>query len=219
MILNTKDVDDLMNKTLQAEDKFKKLKDDPRSQIKQMIKNTMCKYANEDLISKEDLFSITGVTAKGGMSRGHEFVVRKPYIYPLFKIHKLTHDKIQQKVIPPTRMVTSGVGGPTYRLGLFLDSILKPVVDEYCKGELVRDSTDFIRELIKMEEDGTSRSIQFVGTLDVDALYPSIRLDLALEALEDALGCSTNFTEKQIEMILCLARICIENSAVHYRGA
>ena len=167
---------------------------------------------------KEELLSITGVTARGGMSKGHEFVVKKPHMYPLFKIHKLTHEEIQQRVIPPTRMVTSGVGGPTYRLGLFLDSVLKPVVEVYCKGELVKDSTDFIKELINMEEKGISKSMSSVGTLDVDALYPSIRLDLALEALEDALHVATSFSEDLIEMILCMTRICIENSVIHYRG-
>ena len=177
----------------------------------------MSKYAKEDLISKDELFSITGLTTKRGMSRGHEFVVKKPYMYPLFKIHKLTHDEIQQKVVPPTRMVTSGVGGPTYRLGLFLDSVLKPVVQEYCRGEVVKDSTDF-KELMKMEDSGASKLMNLIGTLDVTALYPSIRIELALEALEDALHMATNFTQQQTEMILHLARICIENSVVHYRG-
>ena len=40
--------------------------------------------------------------------------------------------------------------GPTYRLGSFLDSLLKPVVQRYCKGELIKDSTEFLRA----EEDG-----------------------------------------------------------------
>ena len=101
---------------------------------------------------------------------------------------------------------------------MFLDSVLKPVVQEYCKGELVKDSTDFIKELIKMEDGGTSKSLNLIGTLDVTALYPSIQIELALEALEDALRVATDFTEQQIEMILSLARICIENSAIHYRG-
>ena len=69
-----------------------------------------------------------------------------------------------------------------------------------------------------MEESGTSRSMKLVGTLDVDALYPSIRSDLALEALEDALHMATHFSKEQIEMILSLAKICIENAVAHYRG-
>ena len=50
------------------------------------------------------------------------------------------------------------------------------------------------------------------------ALYPSIRLDLALEALDDALHVATNYSEDVVKMIVCMARICIENSVIHYRG-
>ena len=128
------------------------------------------------------------------------------------------HITFHRRVIPPTRMVTSGVGGPTYRLGLFLDSVLKPVVDVYCKGEVVKDSTDFIKELMRMEKSGVSKSMNLIGTLDVVALYPSIRLDIALEALEDALNRTTIYSNDQVKMILCMARICIENSVIHYRG-
>ena len=219
MILDAKDVDNLMKSSLQERKNFKKLEKDPRDLIRQKIKSTLCKYTEENLLAKEDLFSITGVTVKGGTSRGHEFVVKKPHMYPLFKIHKLTPEKIQQRIIPPTRMVTSGVGGPTYRLGLFLDSVLKPVVDVYCKGELVKDSTNFIKELIDIENKGISKSMNLIGTLDVDALYPSIRIDLALEALGDALHTATNFHGDVIKMIICMAKMCIENSVVHYRGA
>ena len=218
MILNAKDVDNLMKASLEEVKDFEVLPEDPRDQIKQKIKSTLIEYAEEELLPKEDLFSVTGVTAKGGNSKGHEFVVKKPHMYPLFKIHKLTIAKIQKRVIPPTRMVTSGVGGPTYRLGLFLDSVLKPVVDVYCKREVVKDSTDFINELMWMEKSGISKSMNLIGTLDIVALYPSIGLDLALEALEDALNAATTYSKDQVKMILCMARICIENSVIHYRG-
>ena len=65
-------------------------------------------------------------------------------MYPLFKIHKLNEKMITEKIIPQTRMVTSGVGGPTYRLGLFIDSLLRPVVSRYFNGELIKDTTEFI---------------------------------------------------------------------------
>ena len=118
------------------------------------------------------------------MSRGHEFVLGKPYLYPLFKLHKLKEADILAKKIPPTRMVTSGVGGPTYRLGVFLDTLLKPVVQGYCYKELVKDSADFLVELKSMEEKDETRKMKFIGTLDVDALYPNIRLDIAIRALK-----------------------------------
>ena len=144
--------------------------------LKKQIRSTVRLYHDKDLLSHDDMFAITGVTKKGGVSHGHEFCVNKTHMYPLFKLHKLSEDKIERKVIPPTRMVTSGVGGPTFRLGTFLDALLKPVMMKYCNEELVKDSTDFIRELQKFEESGQSKNFKRIGTLDVNALYPSIRL-------------------------------------------
>ena len=65
---------------------------------------------------------------------------------------------------------------------------------------------------------GQSRSFKRIGTLDVNALYPSIRLDVAIEAIKDALSTVTNFSPDQIGMIIHLVTICIKNSVVHYRG-
>ena len=106
-----------METTLNETDKFEKLSKDPRDATKKTIKKMVHDFQKKNLLTTEDVFAISGLTKKGGMSRGHEFVVRKPYMYPLFKLHKLSEDEILMKKIPPTRMVTSGVGGPTYRLG------------------------------------------------------------------------------------------------------
>ena len=208
-----------MQSSLDDVKSFLKLRDDPRNDIRKKIKAAVCSYATDGLLSKEDVFAITGLTKKGGTSHGHEFVVKKTHMYLLFKIHKLSQEEISQKVIPPTRMVTSGVGGPTFRLGTFLDNLLKPVVSEYCKGEVLRDSAEFLYELNKIETDGQTEDMNLIGTLDVDALYPSIRLKLALTALRHALDTVTNYTEDQKNMIVELIRLCIENSVIHYRGS
>ena len=219
LILNADDVDKIMHDTLNDSKKFEKLDSDPRDGIKKDIKDAMSDYAKKNLLSRDDLFDVTGLTKRGGMSHGREFIVGKPHMYPLFKIHKLNQDQILSKVIPPTRMVTSGVGGPTFRLGTFLDTLLKPVVQKYCHNEVVRDSTDFLKELKKCEVSGEAQKMKLIGTLDVDALYPSIRLDIAIKALRDALNTVTSFSSEQIEMIIYLANLCITNSVVHYRGA
>ena len=218
LILDAEEVDTIMKNTLEEKDIFKKLPDDPRDDTKKSIKKMVKDFQEKNLLTAEEVFAISGQTKKGGMARGHEFVVGKPYMYPLFKLHKLSQDEILMKKIPPTRMVTSGVGGPTYRLGVFLDMILKPVIQQYCKNELIRDSTDFLKELQKMEEDGKTTKMNFIGTLDVDALYPNIRKHIALDAVSDALETVTAFSRDQIQMIIEMARFCIENSVVHYRG-
>ena len=182
------------------------------------LKATLSEYGRENLLSSDDLFDITGITKKGGMSHGREFVIGRPYMYPLFKYHKLNEEQIQAKVIPPTRMVTSGVGGPTYRLGVFLDTLLKPVVLKYCKNEVVKDSTDFLKELRRCEQSGDSSQMNLVGTLDADALYSSICVDIVIRALRDALNTATSYSEDQIEMVIEMAKLCINNSVICYRG-
>ena len=111
------------------------------------------------------------------------------------------------------------ISGPTFRLGTFLDNLLKPVVNDYCKVEVLKDSTDFLVELSEMEKAGHTERMKFIGTLDVDALYPSIRLELAIAALRNALDTVTKYTEAQKDMIISLVKLCIENSVIHYRGS
>ena len=168
LILNAVDVDTIMKETLNEPTKFEELEDDPRDEIRKQIKATVIDLAKRGFVTLEEVLSISGHTKRGGTSRAHEFVVTKPYMYPLFKLHKLTPEDIKSKTVPPTRMVTSGVGGPTYRLGLFLDALLKPVVQTYCQGELIRDSTDFLVELQKLEQSVASKGMKLVGTLDVN---------------------------------------------------
>ena len=141
LILNADVVDGIMLDTLNEMKNFEKLAEDPRDNIRKLIKSAMSDYVIRGLLNDNDLFDVTGITNRGGTSHGREFIVGKPHMYPLFKIHKLNEEKILAKVIPPTRMVTSGVGGPTFRLGTFLDNLLKPVVLKYCRNEVVRDST------------------------------------------------------------------------------
>ena len=197
---------------------LKKYRRTQELKLKKEIKKLLSGFKERNLLLPDEVFAICGLTKNGGMSRAHEFAVSKPYMYPLFKLHKLSTDEILSKTIPPTRMVTSGVGGPTYRLGVFLDSLLKPVVQQYCYNELIRDSTDFLIELKKMEDCGISRRMKLIGTLDVDALYPSIKPDLAVEALTDALISVTAFSNEEVNMIVELAQYCIKHSVVHYRG-
>ena len=133
-------VDGIILSMLNNEDLFSKLRSDPRSRIRSDIKRCVTSFEEDGLLSRNDCFLITGVTQNGGMSHSHSFCVRKTHTYPLFKVHKLSEQNILDKVISPVRMVTSGVGGPTFRLGVFIDNLLQPVVKKYCDGELVKDT-------------------------------------------------------------------------------
>ena len=219
LVFDASVVDDIILSSLKDKERFSEIGSDPRGRIKSEIKQRIIQYENDNLLSRNDCFLITGATDKGGWSHSPSFCVRKTHTYPLFKVHKLSEKMISDKVIPPVRMVMSGISGPTYRLGIFLDGLLKPVVDKYCSGELVKDTTTFLSCLLKLEEDGSLRGCSLIGTLDVDALYPSIKTEFVQEAIRHALVMCTDYDSKQINMIVDLVNISINNAVVHYRGA
>ena len=173
---------------------------------------------DKDLLTERDRLYILGVTEKGGTSRDHSFRSCQPYMYPLYKIHKLSIEQISLKIIPPARMVTASVNGPTYRIGIFLDSILKPVSMKYCRGELVKDSTEFLKYMESLNESGSVPKSTKLVALDVDALYPNIKIELALEAISDGLDTSSEYSDEQKKMIIELSKYALENSVVQFRG-
>ena len=103
-------------------------------------------------------------------------------------------------------MVTAAVGGPTYRLGVFINNILQPIADKYCEGELVRDTTHFLRDIRDLNQASAfSEPDVLIGTLDVDALYPNIDQRLAMVAIEDALRTCTEYTQELIQTVLAVS--------------
>ena len=216
---DTETVSSIIENTLSDATKYSPLQDDPRKLIRSDLNTLLDSYIEEGTIRMNERFLITGKTEKGGQSYSHEFVMSKPHTYPLFKGHKLKKEDFDNKVIPPTRMVMAGINGPTYRLGLFLNHILKEVAEKYCLGEVVQDTTHFIQEVNKLNDEGLFETSSIkIGTLDVDALYPNINRPLAMEALEDALNTCTEYSDDIIQTILRLMKFCLENSVVHYRG-
>ena len=82
-------------------------------------------------------------------------------------------------------MVTGATNGPTYRVGILLDTLLQPVVSNYCKGEVLKDTTDFLQKL-ESDRSELEKPNTLLGALDVTGLYPSIRQDLLIMALDHA---------------------------------
>ena len=218
-LFDTNTVDDIISETLENPAKFEELQQDPRKNIRQDLNTLLEEKVKDNTILTQEHLLITGRTEKSGQSHSHDFVVNKPHTYPLFKGHKLSKEDFENKKIPPTRMVTASIGGPTYRLGIFLNHVLAPVSLKYCEGELVQDTTHFLQEIRNLNEQGAfSNPSTRIGTLDVDALYPNISRPLAMEALKDALTTCTDYPEEVIATLLDLIKFCLENSVVHYRG-
>ena len=218
LILNGQTVNDIILSNVSNERNFVKLKEDPRDEIKRTLKKCTLKFEDKGLLTRQDCFLISGQTENGGMSHSPSFCVKKPHVYPNFKVHKLTEEMIRNKIIPPVRMVTSGVGGPTHRIGMFLEAVLQPVARKYCESEIVKDTTSFLASLVTMKENGHLDKCSFIGTLDVDALYPSIKIKYIEPAIRHALESCTAYSADEVNMIIEFVNISINNAVIHYRG-
>ena len=62
---------------MNEESSFEKLKEDPCAIIKKHIKTVVCDFEKRNLLTHDDVFDMTGVTKKGGVSHGREFIVHK----------------------------------------------------------------------------------------------------------------------------------------------
>ena len=83
MILDAERVSKIMEEAFNDETKFEKIAKDPRADIKKDIKKLVSEFGKRNLLSAEEVFVISGLTKNGGMSRVHEFVVGKTYMYSL----------------------------------------------------------------------------------------------------------------------------------------
>ena len=219
MVLDVETVESDILKTLKNTQKYELIQEDPRSRIRSEINEMINDMTSNSIFSVTDRLYLTGQTEKGGYSHDPSFCVREPYLYPLYKIHKLSKTDIDNKVIPQNRMVTSSVGGPTYRIGKFLEEFLKPVAEKYCEGELVKDTPDFLFKTdILNDNKELGYSDMNLFAMDIVALYPSMKIDVALEAVNVAHNEVTSYSEPQIGAIIKLLSYTLRNSVVCYRG-
>ena len=219
IILDSKTVDTDIRSILDDPQKYEKMDKDPRERIRGEIIGMVDCFVEDSVITVQDRLYLTGKTEKGGFSHDPTFCVRAPYVYPLYKLHKLSKQQIEEKSKLPNRMVTSSTNGPTYRLGVFLDHILKPVATAYCHGELVKDTSDFLGRMESLSAQGefSAPGLNLVA-MDICALYPNIKIDVALTAVEHALNTQTAYSTEEITAILKMLSYTLNNSVVHYRG-
>ena len=94
--------------------------------------------------------------------------------------------------------------------------MLKPLVEEFCEGEILFDTKDFLKTLgdyvIVLSSPGMD-----LFTLDVKGLYPSMNTDYMEDAVMEMLDLLTDFCESKKIMIAKMVQFSINNSIVHYR--
>ena len=181
-----------MEKELGDPNKFKVVSGDPdkhRISVTKDVREEVKKICKNECISVKDRELITGINAKGNMKHNAEYRPIDPVIYPLFKLHKLSSEHIREKLVPPARFVNNTKNGPLYRLEKWLSPYLTDISRQYCKDEFIKDTDEFLEciNAFNLEQAAipeTQRQNFQLATLDVAALYPSIRTTVALDALK-----------------------------------
>ena len=92
-----------------------------------------------------------------------------PPLYGLRKDHKPFDDEFKG---PPMRPVCGGIVSCNYRISYFLSQFLKPLIKEAAE---TCDSTEDLLYRTQYCNENTDLSNCIVGSMDVEALYPSRR--------------------------------------------
>ena len=208
---------------LEKETKFTKLEtsvETKMEQTQQKVKDAVLKHHNLNTISEEDKKRISGINDKGNMVHAPERRPEVPYAYPLYKVHKLSQEQIAAKIVPPARLVHATKGGPLYRLEKFVSPFVTKISRKYCEKEFLLDTQDFISHVNNYNKQTLKKphkNLQLF-TLDVAALYPSIRPELALAALEDALNKDTNYPQEMKNALYEFTDLIFSESFITYKG-
>ena len=143
-----------------------------------------------------------------------------PYAYTLYKVHKLSQEQITAKIVPPARLIHATKGGPLYRLEKFVSPFVTKISRKYCEEEFLLVTQDFISHVNNYNKQTLKKphkNLQLF-TLDVAALYPSIRPELALTALEDALNKDTNYTQDMKNALYEFTDLIFSESFITYKA-
>ena len=150
LILDYDTVIEEIEKELFNKDKYELLnkKADAHSDtITNKIKTIILDLNQKKIITDKDKTLITGLNKNNKMKHSPEYRPETPYIYPLFKVHKLNQEQLNNKVTPPNRMVNAAKYGPLYRMEKWTSPYLTSASQIYCKNEYIQD-TPHLTQLI-----------------------------------------------------------------------
>ena len=96
---------------------------------------------------------------------------------------------------------------------------LTTISRDFCKKEFILDTGDLIKELESINESKLLQNENVnLFTMDVEKLYPSIRPELALQAIHEALAMDKTTNKKTKTAIEHFIRLSFENSYVSYQN-
>ena len=135
-----------------------------------------------------------------------------PYVYPLFKLHKVAFNEISdiqpnevsEKI--PSRLVVGMKSCQLSRLQAWLEGFLTPLAKQYGKFEFIIDSNDALYEIEELKLKALSENWDWdnilLFTLDVKALYPSVKLNHLHKALHKCFQVCTDWSDEIISNLI-----------------
>ena len=226
IILNYSTVTKTLEEELFDTTKYEVVSTDPdshREDINKLVKRKVIDLESRSLIMAKDRELITGLNDNLHQKHNPEYRPEDPKIYPLFKLHKLTNDQIQGKLTPPARFVNNSKYGPLYRVEKWISPFMTNISRSYCSDEFLLDTDHLLSQIKDYNEHlatipKNKRSKISLATLDVKALYPSIRPTEAMSALETAFAEDNTTAAHTKTAILEISQIILDQAYVRYKG-
>ena len=196
-------------------------------------------------ITSDELTAVTGLLAggKNGKLKNRDGTLKftqalsnkelfyrqcTPYIYPLFKAHKLTMDELLN-VLPyevhskiPSRLVVGMGSCQLSRVQIWLESFLNPLSVMYGSFEFLKDSTDYLCHIEALKRLSTDELWDWdkyiLFTIDVKALYPSVKFVYLKQSLHAVFNKCTTWDSKTKDLLVEIIMYTLENQQVLWNG-
>ena len=213
---------------------------------RQFVENEMKKLYHMKFISRDELAAVTGLlaggangtlkTASGGMKFTHAtdsnelFAEQKtPYVYPLLKAHKIPLEQLKE-VKPgevhkkiPARLVVGMGQCQLSRLQSWLEHFLTPFSKSYGIFEYTKDTSTILQCIEdtnkKIEEEQWNLIKATLFSIDVKALYPSVKLTHLKKALTESFQNWTDWSKTSITILVNIIMYTLENQQIRWNGS
>ena len=196
-------------------------------------------------ISRDELIAVTGLlpggangqlkTETGGVKFTHatdsnELFAqqRTPYVYPLLKAHKIPltdlrnikPEEVHTKI--PARLVVGMGSCQMSRIQSWIEHLLTPFSKEYGVFEYTKDSSCVLEEIASLNETVMNEHWDLnkatLFTVDVKALYPSVKLPFLKIALTSSFKKWTDWNDTVITILVKIIMYTLEHQQISWNG-
>ena len=199
----------------------------------------------DNFINKNEVTAITGLLpgGKNGKLKNNDGSLKythiqantelfakqtTPYVYPLFKVHKIAIEELinikpmDVSTQIPSRLVAGMSSCQLTRIQIWLEQLLSPLAICYGKFEYIKDSCDFLKQI----EDINIKAVNFnwnwddllLFTIDVKALYPSVKFEHLALALHHCFDNCTAWSDNVKATLIDIVIYTLENQQIYWNN-